>query len=69
MPFPTVPCLLSSSPFPPSSSSLCPSLFPCLSVSWQAPDRYKDRAGGYCRVVRTMPRRGDNSKMGIIELV
>ena len=36
---------------------------------WQAPDRYKDRAGGYCRVVRTMPRRGDNSKMGVIELV
>eukprot|EP00283_Hemiselmis_rufescens_P010085 CAMPEP_0173434562 /NCGR_PEP_ID=MMETSP1357-20121228/13117_1 /TAXON_ID=77926 /ORGANISM="Hemiselmis rufescens, Strain PCC563" /LENGTH=159 /DNA_ID=CAMNT_0014399439 /DNA_START=6 /DNA_END=485 /DNA_ORIENTATION=- len=35
----------------------------------QAPERYADREGGYCRVVRTMPRKGDNSPMGIIELV
>mmetsp|Transcript_25248 Transcript_25248/g.49174 ORF Transcript_25248/g.49174 Transcript_25248/m.49174 type:complete len:161 (+) Transcript_25248:34-516(+) len=35
----------------------------------QAPERYADRNGGYCRVVRTMPRKGDNSPMGIIELV
>lgn len=32
-------------------------------------DRYKDRQGGYTRVLRTMPRAGDNAKMGIIELV
>ena len=35
----------------------------------QAPERYGDRNGGYTRVLRTMPRRGDNAKMGIIELV
>merc|ERR1711966_198252 len=35
----------------------------------QAPERYAERDGGYCRVVRTMPRKGDNAKMGIIELV
>jgi len=35
----------------------------------QAPERYADRNGGYSRVVRTMPRQGDNAKMGIIELV
>merc|ERR1712146_109407 len=34
-----------------------------------APDRYADSDGGYCRVLRTMPRTGDNAKMGIIELV
>jgi len=33
------------------------------------PDRYGDRDGGYCRVLRTMPRQGDNAKMAIIELV
>ena len=33
------------------------------------PERYADREGGYCRVLRTMPRVGDNAKMGIIELV
>jgi len=35
----------------------------------QAPTRYADRNGGYCRVVRTMPRLGDNAKMAVIELV
>ena len=35
----------------------------------QAPTRYADRNGGYTRVVRTMPRQGDNAKMGVIELV
>eukprot|EP00292_Cryptomonas_paramecium_P018369 CAMPEP_0113697268 /NCGR_PEP_ID=MMETSP0038_2-20120614/22036_1 /TAXON_ID=2898 /ORGANISM="Cryptomonas paramecium" /LENGTH=117 /DNA_ID=CAMNT_0000620253 /DNA_START=120 /DNA_END=473 /DNA_ORIENTATION=+ /assembly_acc=CAM_ASM_000170 len=35
----------------------------------QAGDRYKDRNGGYCRVTRTLPRRGDNAPMGIVELV
>lgn len=34
----------------------------------QVPDRYRDRQGGYTRVVRTVNRRGDNSEMAIIEL-
>lgn len=35
----------------------------------QAPERYGERNGGYTRVLHTMPRRGDNAPMGIIELV
>lgn len=35
----------------------------------QAPERYGERSGGYTRVLRTMPRRGDNAPMGIVELV
>ncbi len=31
--------------------------------------RYGDRNGGYTRVLRTVPRRGDNAEMAIIELV
>ena len=36
----------------------------------QAPERYADRQGGYCRVLREdLPRRGDSAEMAIIELV
>mmetsp|Transcript_28943 Transcript_28943/g.39760 ORF Transcript_28943/g.39760 Transcript_28943/m.39760 type:complete len:156 (+) Transcript_28943:24-491(+) len=36
----------------------------------QAPERYADRNGGYCRVIREeLPRRGDSAQMAIIELV
>ena len=31
--------------------------------------KYADRQGGYTRVVRIGPRRGDNTEMAIIELV
>lgn len=34
-----------------------------------APDRYSGREGGYTRVLRTMPRQGDNAAMGVVELV
>ena len=34
-----------------------------------APDRYGERNGGYCRVLRTMPRQGDNAAMAVLELV
>ena len=35
----------------------------------KAQERYGDREGGYTRIVRTTPRRGDNSEMAIVELV
>ncbi|WP_017314785.1 50S ribosomal protein L17 [Mastigocladopsis repens] len=35
----------------------------------QAPTRYANRQGGYTRILHTVPRRGDNSEMAIIELV
>ena len=35
----------------------------------QAPERYSDRNGGYTRVLRDGYRRGDNSEMGVIELL
>ena len=34
-----------------------------------AQERYGSRNGGYTRVVRTVPRQGDNSEMAIVELV
>jgi len=40
------------------------------SVFEEAPKRYADRNGGYCRVVRDpRRRRGDNAEMATIELV
>jgi len=35
----------------------------------QVEDRYGSRKGGYTRVLRTVPRRGDNAEMAIIELL
>lgn len=31
--------------------------------------RYADRPGGYTRIVRTGPRRGDGAEMAVVELV
>ena len=31
--------------------------------------KYQDKNGGYCRIIKTGPRRGDAAEMAIIELV
>jgi len=31
--------------------------------------KYEDKNGGYCRIIKTGPRRGDAAEMAIIELV
>ena len=31
--------------------------------------KYQDKNGGYCRIVKTGPRRGDAAEMAIIELI
>ncbi len=31
--------------------------------------KYADRQGGYCRIIKTGPRRGDAAEMAIIELL
>ena len=31
--------------------------------------KYADRNGGYCRIIKTGPRRGDAAEMAIIELM
>lgn len=33
------------------------------------PERFGQRQGGYTKIMHTMPRRGDNAPMAIIELI
>lgn len=35
----------------------------------KAPERYAQRHGGYCRVIKTLCRRGDSAQMAFIEMV
>ena len=42
---------------------------PVKKVFEELSPRYKDRAGGYCRITRVGARRGDAAKMVLIELI
>lgn len=42
---------------------------PTLKKIKEIAERYKDRKGGYTRIIKMSPRKGDNAEMSIIKLV